>query len=81
MDLSEPEYRALLREKYLRMLERMDNKPVEIATYQGARVNGILRSIDYETTNVHVHNLNTPIGCLPEALVRASDILTIKFSI
>ena len=75
------ECRALLREKYLNVLEHMADKQIDIATYQGAHVNGLLRSIDYETTNLHVHNLNTPIGCVPEALIRTSDVLNIKFEI
>jgi gem associated protein 7 len=80
-EITEQEYRAFLRERYLKALEYMANKHIDIVTYQGANVNGLLRSIDYETTNLHVQNLNTPIGCVPEALVRTSDILYIKFEI
>lgn len=81
MDLNETECRALLREKYLKVLEYMENKPIEISTYQGANVTGVLRSVDYETFNLHIKDLKTPIGCLPEALIRTSDALTVKFSI
>ena len=80
-ETSEQQCRAILREKYLKVLEFMENKEIEIATYQGASVSGIFRSTDYETTNIHVTNLKTPIGCVPEALIRTSDILSIKFRI
>lgn len=77
----EQEQRALLRERFLKMLNCMDNKKVEIETYQGANVNGVFRSIDYDITHIHVNNLNTPIGCVPEALLRTSDTVSIKFSL
>ena len=81
IDTEEQTCRAILREKYLKVLEFMENKPIEIATYQGANVSGTLRSIDYETTNIHVNNLLTPIGCMSEALIRSSDIIKINVKI
>ena len=70
--------RALMREKFLGVLKYMTNKRVELQTYKGARVHGELRSVDYHFTNFHVHNLTTPIGVVPEALVRSSDVVTLK---
>ena len=75
------EQRALLRSRFLRMLNYMENKKMTIETYQGASVFGNFRSIDYDITNIHVSNLETPIGLMPEAIVRYSDILKIKFQI
>jgi len=65
----------------LQALEYLANKHIDIVTYQRAKVIGLLRSINYETTNLHVQNLNAPFGFVPEALVRTSDILYIKFEI
>ncbi len=73
--------RAILRERFLRMLKSMEGKQLSIETYQGACVHAKFRSIDYDITNVHVSNLQTPIGLMPEALVRYSDIVSIKFSL
>jgi gem associated protein 7 len=73
--------RSILRERFLRVLEYMENKPIEIETYQGSTVTGNFRSIDYDITNMHINNLMTPIGCVPEALIRISDVVTVKFEI
>jgi len=73
--------RSILRERFLRVLESMENKPIEIETFQGSTVSGCFRSIDYDITNIHINNLMTPIGCVPEALIRVSDVVTVKFEI
>lgn len=73
--------RALLRERFLLMLNYMENKQLTIQTYQGACVEARFRSIDYEITNMHVSKLQTPIGLMPEALIRYSDISSFKFSL
>lgn len=73
--------RAILREKFLKMLKQMENKKLTIQTYNGACVNGTFRSCDYDILNVHVSNLHTPIGTVPEALVRVNDIVFMKFSL
>ena len=73
--------RAILRDRFLRMLMQMDGKHLTIETYQGATVTANFRSIDYDICNLHVSNLNTPIGMMPNALIRYSDILNIKFSV
>jgi gem associated protein 7 len=79
--LNQQQDRSILRERFLRVLEYMENKPIEIETFQGTTVTGNFRSIDYDITNVHINNLMTPIGCVPEALIRVSDVVTIKFEI
>lgn len=76
----EQQQRTILRGRFLDVVESMEaSKQIEIATYEGATVTGKFRSIDYDISNVHVSSLSTPIGCIPEALVRTSDILAIKF--
>lgn len=71
--------RAMMRGKFLSMLKSMENQSVDIQTYRGACVTGKFRSVDYNMHNIHVHDLSTPIGLVPEALIRTSDIVTIKF--
>ena len=78
----EQEKRANLRRKFLSMLkyiESSDGRQIDIQTYRGACVSGMFRSVDYNMSNVHVHDLNTPIGLVHEALLRTSDIVSIKF--
>lgn len=77
----EQHQRSVLRQRFLRVMELMEGKKIDIETYQGADVSGVFRSADYEFKNIHVSNLNTPIGCIPNALVRTDDITTIKFDI
>ncbi len=78
-DLEIKQYeRAVLREKFLNIIEWMESKQIVIETYQGALVTGTFRAVDYDFTNIHVSSLATPIGSVPEALVRTSDIISIK---
>ena len=77
----EIEKRAIQRERFIEVLELMEDKKIEIDTYKGASVTGIFRSIDYGISNIHVNSLQTPIGCIPEALIRTSDIVKIKYQI
>ena len=73
--------RSILRERFLNVLDYMENKPIELETSEGSTVAGIFRSIDYDITNMHINNLMTPIGCVPEALIRITDVVTVKFEI
>lgn len=81
MDNVEQLQRAELRRRFLRVLDCMEDKQIEIETYRGATVTGTFRSIDYDISRVHVGSLSSPIGCIPEALVRTSDIVKINFDI
>ena len=77
-DESEQYKRTQRRLKFLSLVEWLENKQVVMETYKGADVNGVFRSADYEFANIHVHSLNTPIGLVPEAIIRTSDIVSIK---
>lgn len=80
-DYTEQQKRAVLRERFLKMLTHMENKLLEIDTYRGATVTGNFRSIDYDIANMHLNNLITPIGVMSEAILRTSDIVKFKFSL
>ena len=69
--------RAFLRERFLRALFAVSNKSCTFRMYEKTVVNATFRSTDIETTAFQVSNLMTPMGVLPEALIRASDVLTI----
>ena len=69
--------RSFLRERFLRALLAISNKPCTMTLYERTKVEATFRSTDMETTTFQVSNLVTPMGVLPEALIRASDVLTI----
>ena len=71
------ESRSFLRERFLRALFAVSNKPCTFSMYERTKVEGTFRSTDIETTAFQVSNLVTPMGILPEAIIRASDVLTI----
>ena len=79
-EFNEQQKRAILRERFLKVLTYMENKVLEIDTYRGATVSGTFRSIDYDIENMHLNNLITPIGIMQEAILRTSDIEKFKFS-
>lgn len=71
------ESRSFLRERFLRALFALSNKPCTFSMYERTKVEATFRSTDIETTAFQVSNLVTPMGVFPEALIRASDVLTI----
>jgi hypothetical protein len=73
--------RAFLRERALHMFKWLKNKPVEFQMYKGALVKANYRTVDYDILNMHVSNLETPIGQLPEALLRVNDITFFEFKL
>lgn len=77
----EQDNNAKLRKRFLKMLRWLRNKPIEFEMYQGANVYANMRSIDYDILNLHVYNLQTPIGTVPEALIRTNDIVCFHFEI
>ena len=81
MDSDEQQQRSMMRERFLRMLSSMENRELIIQMYQNAAtVTGTYRSVDNDMLNLHVHSLRTPIGLVPEALLRINDISFIEFS-
>ena len=73
--------RSFLRERYLRALFALSNKPCKLALYESTKLEGTFRSTDIETTAFQISNLVTPTGVLPEALIRASDVVTITVDV
>jgi gem associated protein 7 len=82
--IEEQKNRSLLRQRFLNVLKWMENKQdtkIDIEMFEGARVRGVFRSTDYNFSNLHFNNLETPIGVVPEALIRSSDIISLKINI
>ncbi|KAK6186799.1 hypothetical protein SNE40_006070 [Patella caerulea] len=70
--------RTLLREKFLRMLGSLNGKTAQIAMYEKALVQGILGPADVDFHHFQVCELKTPMGVLPDAILRTSDMISIK---
>ena len=78
----EQEQRAVLRQRFLAMFSAIgEDQLLRIQMYEGALVTAKYRSIDNDILNLHVHDLQTPIGTVPEALLRINDISSIEFSV
>ena len=75
MSNEESSQRFILRERFLRVLSQLEGEMVRLETYNGATVKGKARSFDHQFSNIHLDNLETPIGCVPRALVRTSDLV------
>ena len=73
--LQEQKSRSILRERFLRALKALYDKPASFTMHERTRVKAIFRATDIETENFQVSELQTPIGVVPEALLRSSDVL------
>jgi len=50
-------------------------KETEFYLHENTRVTGEFRGCDVETSEFFVKNLETPMGRIPEAILRNSDII------
>ncbi|XP_011707350.1 PREDICTED: gem-associated protein 7-like isoform X1 [Wasmannia auropunctata] len=67
--------RAFLRERFLRVITGIIGKPAEFHLHENTHVSGEFRGCDVECSKVFVRNLETPMGTIPEAILRSSDII------
>ena len=67
--------RAFLRERFLRTLFASYNKLACFSMHEKTQVEAIFRATDIDMENFQVSELQTPMGVLPEALLRSSDVL------
>ncbi|XP_024880198.1 gem-associated protein 7-like isoform X2 [Temnothorax curvispinosus] len=63
--------RAFLRERFLRVVTGI----IEVHLLENTRVSGEFKGCDVECSKVFVKNLETPMGTIPEAVLRSSDII------
>lgn len=67
--------RAFLRERFLRTVFATYNKAACFSMHEKTQVEAIFRATDIDMENFQVSTLQTPMGVLPEALLRSSDVL------
>ncbi|EDO42805.1 predicted protein [Nematostella vectensis] len=71
----EQEIRSFLRERFLKSIQTMYNKPAVFTMHERTEVRAVFRGTDINIENFAVSELKSPIGLIPEAILRASDVL------
>ena len=69
------EARAFLRERFLRVITGIVGKQAEFYLHENTRVSAEFRGCDVDCLEVYVRNLETPLGKIPEAILRTSDVI------
>ncbi|XP_076686483.1 gem-associated protein 7 [Andrena cerasifolii] len=69
------EARAFLRERFLRVITGIVGKQAEFYLRENTRVSAEFRGCDVDCLEVYVRNLETPLGKIPEAILRTSDVI------
>ena len=80
------EKRAELRSRFLSVLEYLkDNStvsPIELDFHRESSLTAArCLSVDSSFSQILVQDLQTPIGCMPTALIRTSDLTAISFTV
>ncbi|XP_008553123.1 gem-associated protein 7-like [Microplitis mediator] len=78
-EFSKPEMqeaRAFLRERYLRFMNGVIGAKANFYLYENSHVSGEFRGCDVDCLELFVHNLKTPLGVVPEAILRATDVIS-----
>ena len=73
------EQRAFLRERFLRMLASISGSPLEVSMQEKTNVKCNFSAADVDFHHVHINRLATPMGVLPHATLRTSDIHVLNF--
>lgn len=75
------EFRAQMREDYIRILLAMRNHRVELNLRHNVTTAATFQSISLKTKGVIVKDLVLPLGGIqPAALIRGKDIISMKFT-
>lgn len=69
------EARAFLRERFLRVITGIVGKQADFHLHENTRVTAEFRGCDVDCLEVYVRSLETPLGKIPEAVLRASDVI------
>lgn len=78
--VAKQEMRTFLRERFLRLMASLNGQDADISMYEKTQVSGVLRGMDIDVQTLHVSDLSTPIGILPEAFLRISDVKKITIN-
>ena len=70
--------RSELRQKFIISLKWIYNKPAKFHLHEKTNVTAVFRATDIDFETLIVSDLQTPIGPLPEAILRSSDVLSLE---
>ncbi|GFN92494.1 gem-associated protein 7 [Plakobranchus ocellatus] len=77
-NFSNPEdARTFLRERFLRMLGSLSGMQAQVCMQEKTNVTCKLGAADVDFQHIHVADMSTPMGVLPHATLRVSDIISI----
>ena len=76
-DITSQDQRTFLRERFLRMWALLPGKTANIYLHQKTCVSCVLGAADIDITHLQVSELQTPLGTMPDAMIRTSDIQSI----
>mmetsp|Transcript_28840 Transcript_28840/g.49249 ORF Transcript_28840/g.49249 Transcript_28840/m.49249 type:complete len:82 (+) Transcript_28840:45-290(+) len=68
------------KEKTLNYWISMMSHQVSLKLYDGVSVTGVFEGIDSSSTTVLLSNMQTPSYTYPQAKIRMSDVLSMKFT-
>jgi hypothetical protein len=74
----EQDARSKLRERFLRSLQAIYNKPAQFHLHERTHVTAVFRATDINFETLIVSDLQTPIGPLAEASLRSTDVLNFE---
>jgi len=72
------EARSFLRERFLRFMVAINEKPAVFHMHEKTKVQGQICGSDVDVLHIFVKDLQTPLGKQPVALLRTSDILRVQ---
>lgn len=73
--LEKQKARTFLRERFLRVITGIVGKQAEFYLHENTHVRGEFKGCDVECSEIFVKNLETPMGTIPEAILRNSDVI------
>lgn len=84
MNLEEDSYqnqedRAFLRRRFLQCLVAQRNQETVLKMHNQLNVKATFGTMDIDFLRIQVSNLATPMGVIPEAIIRTKDVVSFKF--
>ncbi|KAK3265567.1 hypothetical protein CYMTET_25760 [Cymbomonas tetramitiformis] len=73
------EHRSQLRAQMLELWLKGANSPVSLHLYDSINADATFLAIDSDQNKIIVSNLDTPIGIVPKAVIRSTDVISIVF--
>ncbi|KAK0096281.1 hypothetical protein PV326_005890 [Microctonus aethiopoides] len=70
------EARAFLRERFLQFIKGSIGRKATFHLYENSHVPGEFHGLDVDCLDIFVRNLETPLGKVPEAILRATDVIS-----